>query len=66
MYFLVSGLTKCAMVVLRDSLQRRAVLRAEAQVAGDPDDEDVSDEQMFMQESMELHYNISGELSSLF
>lgn len=62
----MEGLTQCAKIVLRDSLQRRAVLRAEAQVSGDLDEEDASDEAVFMQESMELHYNISDLIGAVF
>ncbi len=62
----MEGLTQCAKVVLRDSLQRRAVLRAEAQTSGEPDEDDVSDERLFMQESMELHYNISDLIGAIF
>jgi hypothetical protein len=36
-------------------------MRAEAHVAGGHDEEDVADEHMLMEESMELHYNV-GEL----
>jgi hypothetical protein len=41
----MEALTQCCTVVLRDSLQRRAVLRAEAQVAGGGvvDDDDMAD-----------------------
>eukprot|EP01041_Mallomonas_annulata_P004290 gene4290-8528_t len=51
--------SECAQTLLRESLQRRAVLRAEAQVSGELDDDDAADEDMFMSESLELHYNIS-------
>lgn len=36
----MKALTDCAKIVLRDSLQRRAVLRAEAQITGVVDDDD--------------------------
>jgi hypothetical protein len=51
-------LTQTAKTILRDSLQRRAVLRAEAAVAGGGvggrDEDDAADEMMFMQDSMEV------------
>lgn len=62
-------LVQCVKSILRDSLQRRAVLHAEAQVnnAGAPQDEDDLDqEQQFFQESLELHFNISEVLNALF
>lgn len=60
------ALTECATVVLRDSLQRRAVLRAEAQVSGHVDEEDEEDEEQFQIESMELHFNIAELLGTIF
>ncbi|CAE7628706.1 sal3, partial [Symbiodinium microadriaticum] len=60
------ALTECATVVLRDSLQRRAVLRAEAQVAGNVDEDDAEDEEQFQLESMELHYNIAELMGTIF
>lgn len=53
------SITQCATIILRDSLQRRAVLRAEAQVTGHVDDDDIADEAIFQHESMELHFNIA-------
>ena len=65
-------LTQSAKVVLRDSLQRRAVLRAEAACgagagAGSAgrDDDDAADETMFMQDSMELHYNVAELIGAI-
>ena len=49
---------------LRDSLQRRAVFRAEAQVHG-KDEEDEQDEQDFMEFSGELHYNVCDLVGAL-
>ena len=60
------ALTECATVVLRDSLQRRAVLRAEAQVSGNVDEDDAEDEENFQRESMELHFNIAELLGTIF
>jgi importin-5 len=59
-------ITQCATIVLRDSLQRRAVLRAEAQVTGTVDDDDIADEEMFQFESMELHFNLAELLGIIF
>lgn len=63
----MEALTTCATVVLRDSLQRRAMLRAEAQVsAGGVDDDDMADEELFQQNCMELHYNIAELIGVIF
>ncbi len=61
-------LVQCVKGILRDSLQRRAVLHAEAQVNGGgvQDEDDLDQEQQFFQESLELHFNISEVLNSLF
>lgn len=62
-------LTQAIKQVLRDSLQRRAVLKAEAQTQQreDPfDEDDMDEEQQFFQESLELHFNISEVLNALF
>ena len=59
-------ISECAKVVLRDSFQRRAVLRAEAQVSGQRDDDDADDEQAFMEDSMELHNNVAELIGTLF
>jgi hypothetical protein len=55
------ALAQSAKVVFRDSIQRRAVLRAEAAVSSSDgrDEDDAADEQLFMQESLELHYNVA-------
>lgn len=47
-------------------MQRRAVLRAEAQVAGGADEDDIDDEKAFMAESMELHFNLSEIIGAIF
>jgi hypothetical protein len=64
------SLSQCLKSVLRDSLQRRAVLRAEATVQKDTeqgdDVEDLDEEAHFFQESLELHFNISEVLNALF
>ena len=52
-------LSECAKMILKDSLQRRAVMRAEARVSGGVEEEDAEDEVLFMSSSMELHFNIS-------
>jgi hypothetical protein len=62
-------LVQCVKSILRDSLQRRAVLHAEAQVNGGAaaqDEDDLDQEQQFFQESLELHFNISEVLNALF
>jgi hypothetical protein len=52
--------------VLRDSMQRRAVMRAEARVSGPGlEEEDVEDEALFMSSSLELHFNISELISAV-
>lgn len=53
-------------IILRDSCQRRAVLRAEAQVTGVVDDDDLADERMNLYDSLELYYNISELLGTVF
>lgn len=62
----MQALLQCCIVVLRDSLQRRAVLRAEAQVAGGADEHDEADEAIFLQQSLELHYNIAELIGTIF
>ena len=63
-------LTQAIKQVLRDSLQRRAVLKAEAQMQArqeeEADEDDLDEEQQFFQESLELHFNISEVLNALF
>jgi hypothetical protein len=56
----MESISECARLVLRDSLQRRAVMRAEAKVSGNGiEEEDLEDEQLFMSSSLELHFNLS-------
>lgn len=60
----LGALSTCAKTALRDSLQRRAVMRAEATIHGkDEDDED--EEQDFMAFSMEMHFNVCEMVGSL-
>ena len=59
-------ISHCAKLVLRDSFQRRAVLRAEANVSGQRDDDDMDDERAFMEESLELHTNVAELVGALF
>ena len=59
-------ISQCAKIVLRDSFQRRAVLRAEANVSGQRDDDDVDDERAFMEESLELHTNVAELIGTMF
>jgi hypothetical protein len=53
---------------LQDSFQRRAILRAEGQIsaASGRDEHDLADEEAFLQESGELHFNLSDLLCALF
>eukprot|EP01035_Chromulina_nebulosa_P018242 gene18242-23915_t len=46
-------------ILLRDSIQKRGLLRAEAQISGGADEDDIADELILMSESLELHFNIS-------
>mgnify|MGYP003385503006 CR=1 FL=1 len=63
----MEAITQCATLVLRDSLQRRAILRAEAQVSGGGvDEDDVGDEEMFQQNCMELHFNLAELIGTVF
>lgn len=67
----LSAIATSMNIVLQDSLQRRAVLQAEAQmekvVGGDYGDEDDQvDHAQFMEESGELHYNLSDVLCAMF
>jgi len=74
----MQALTDCSRVVLKDSLQRRAVLRAEAAVSGSSssghggdstllrDEDDAADEQLFMKDSMELHFHVSDLICAIF
>lgn len=55
----MEAISQCCRLVLKDSLQRRAVMRAEARVSGGVEEEDVEDETIFMSASTELHFNIS-------
>ena len=60
----LKAISACATGALRDSLQRRAVMRAEAQVHGkDADDDD--DEQDFMAFTLEMHYNVCELVGSM-
>jgi hypothetical protein len=60
------SLSEFSRLILRDSIQRRAILRAEANINGIKDEEDEDDEKIFMVESSELHYNISELIGSIF
>lgn len=76
----MEALTECSKIVLRDSIQRRAVMRAEAKVSSQEkqhqhdeyqietlvDEEDAADEKLFMRQSMELHYNVSELICAIF
>lgn len=63
----MEAITQCATLVLRDSLQRRAILRAEAQVSGGVvDEDDMGDEEMFQQNCMELHFNLAELIGTVF
>jgi hypothetical protein len=63
----MEAITQCATLVLRDSLQRRAMLRAEAQVSGGGvDEDDMGDEEMFQQNCMELHFNLAELIGTVF
>lgn len=62
----MDSLAQCSKIILRDSLQRRAVLRAEARVSGGLEDGDVEDETLFMSETMELLFNIAELLNVIF
>jgi hypothetical protein len=62
----LTKITQSTRAVLRDSFQRRAVLRAEAQVSGQRDEGDADDELAFMEESRELHINIAEVIGTLF
>lgn len=63
----MEAITQCATLVLRDSLQRRAILRAEAQVSGGGvDEDDMGDEEMFQQNCMELHFNLAELIGTVF
>ena len=57
----MNAISDCLQIVLRDSIQRRAILRAETQVNGDRDEDDIDDEKELLTTSLELCYNI-GEL----
>jgi hypothetical protein len=62
----MTAITQCSERVLQDSIQRRAILKAEAQVLGVTDEDDEQDEEFFLTESMELHYNIAELVGALF
>ena len=64
----MEAITQCATLVLRDSLQRRAVLRAEANISGGGvvDEDDIGDEELFQQNCMELHFNIAELIGTVF
>lgn len=53
-------------IILRESIQRRSVLRAEAQISGGIDEDDEAEEELYMHESLELHFVLSEVLGSLF
>lgn len=53
-------------IVIRDNLQRRAMLRAEAQLSGGADENDASDENLFLAEYMEMQYTVAEVVGTLF
>jgi len=62
----MSLITVLTYTILRDCNQRRAVLKAEAQVQGGNDDADNDDENMLVEENMELYYNVGDVIGILF
>ena len=52
-------------LVLNESIQRRAVLKAEGQVSGDFNDEDEEDQGEQLVENLEIYFNIGELLTSL-
>ena len=52
-------------LVLNESIQRRAVLKAEAQVSGDFNDEDEEDQGEQLMENLEIYFNVGELLTSL-
>ena len=53
-------------IVIRDCLQKRAMMRAEAQLTGGADENDAEDENMLLAASMEMQYNVAEVLGELF
>ena len=62
----MKAVTDMCTIVLRDCLQKRAMLRAEAQLSGGADEHDAEDECMFLQESMEMLYNVAEVIGEIF
>lgn len=63
----MEAVTECTKLLLRDSIQRRAVMRAEAQVIPSGVDEfDEADEQLMVSERMELFYCVADVIGSMF
>jgi len=63
---LMSDLIDCIEIVIGNAIQRRAVLKAEAQVIGDVDEEDEEDEKLLTTDNLEIYFNISELLCSIF
>lgn len=55
----IVAITSTLRLLLKESIQRRGILRAEAQLSGAVDEDDEAEEEVFMSESLELHFNIS-------
>jgi hypothetical protein len=62
----MKAVTDTCTIVVRDCLQKRAMLRAEAQLSGGADENDAADECMFLQESMEMLYNVAEVIGEIF
>jgi len=58
-------LSECTQIVLRDSMQRRAVLRAEAAVSGGADDGDQDDERKLRDENSGIYSHVTDLLGTM-
>lgn len=52
-------------ILLRESIQKRSIFYAEKKLLQDVDEDDLEDESCVLQESLELHFNISEVIGAL-
>lgn len=62
----MDSVADCIEITLRNAVQRRAVLKAQAQVTGEADEEDDEDEKIMAIDNVELFFNVSELISALF
>ena len=61
----LKALSECMLIVLRDSIQRRAVLRAEAVVSGGADEDDQDDDRNLSYDNSQIYSHINDLISMI-